>query len=376
MKILVAGHNVRHIACSASRAGHQVFALGCYCDLDLIKSVHEAIKLDADVMSSKKGIEYIKKSIEIYLEDRLPEAMILGPGVEELDFETLKFNGLKILNNSSPKISQVSDKFWLANWLKKRGYPTIRTQIAKDSHDLNGYPVMVKPRKGAGGAENRLIWDEIDLARLKDDFIVQEWITGRPSSVSVIANGKEAIAIAVNEQLMGISWLGTKGFQYCGNITPLEASVEDLTKMAKMAENIATDLKLMGSNGVDFLLTSNGPVVVEVNPRFQGSLDAVEMATKMNIFQAHILSFEGVLPQKPKSFRPAGRAVLFAKDDLKITKDLSEIRWISDIPKKDVCIKKGDPISSILATGNNRKDVVDLLKSRSATMSQECHMEI
>nr|WP_287848744.1 hypothetical protein [Methanothrix sp.] len=35
MKLLIIGINIRHIACSARRAGHEVYAVDGYCDLDL-----------------------------------------------------------------------------------------------------------------------------------------------------------------------------------------------------------------------------------------------------------------------------------------------------------------------------------------------------
>ena len=125
-------------------------------------------------------------------------------------------------------------------------------------------------------------------------MIAQELITGRPASVSVIGNGREARAIAVNEQLIGVPWAGAKGFRYSGNITPL---APPQCGIGQMAEEIIAKLGLVGSNGVDFLLTEKGPVVVEVNSRFQGSLDTVEMAAGNNVFQAHLQSFLGMLPE-------------------------------------------------------------------------------
>ena len=89
-------------------------------------------------------------------------------------------------------------------------------------------------------------------------------------------------------------WAGAKGFRYSGNITPL---APPQCAIGQMAEEIIAKLGLVGSNGVDFLLTEKGPVVVEVNSRFQGSLDTVEMASGDNVFQAHLQSFAGRLPR-------------------------------------------------------------------------------
>ena len=45
MKILVIGINIRHIAGSASRAGHEVFAVDRYCDVDLARWAKETAKI-------------------------------------------------------------------------------------------------------------------------------------------------------------------------------------------------------------------------------------------------------------------------------------------------------------------------------------------
>ena len=49
----------------------------------------------------------------------------------------------------------------------------------------------------------------------------------------------------------------------------MEASRSVKAEMAGMAKSMVIGLGLLGSNGVDFMLTKEGPVVVEVNPRFR-----------------------------------------------------------------------------------------------------------
>ncbi len=348
MIILVLGISVRHIACSAARAGHHVIAADCYCDVDLERCASK---------TSLLSLEVTDQSIQEYVEKFSPDAVVLGPGLEEA-----RVNGVSVLNNPFEKIAMVSDKLWLARWLESRGFPFIPTQTSAEGAS---FPAIIKPRKGAGGVGCVLVSDKNDL-RMEEGVIVQKWIDGLPASVSVIGNGRDAKAIAINEQLIGASWTGAKGFRYSGNITPLEGHPE----LAAMAEEIVSSLELIGSNGVDFLLTKNGPVVVEVNPRFQGSLDAVELSTGMNVFQAHLDSFDGHLPEPPKSQRTAGRAIIYAEDDLKINKDLSA-EWITDIPRIGSTIKKDDPVASILAVGNSREYVLGLLSDRAAEMRRK-----
>ncbi len=371
MKILVAGFSVRHIACSAARAGHTVIAADCFLDLDL-----EACASDMALMERNDQDE-AERSLEVLMERFSPDAIVLGPGLEEV---TVK--GVRTLNNPSPKAALVSDKFWLACWLEKRGFPFIKTQLYAGSID---YPMIIKPRKGAGGVGCRLARSLDDLG-LEDGMIIQKMVEGKPVSVSVIANGREARAVAVNEQIIGASWAGAEEFRYSGNITPLEPGCYGL---AAMAEEIIADLGLVGSNGVDFMLTESGPVVVEVNPRFQGSLDTVELSTGQNVFQAHLESFEGLLPEwsAPADIaaaataatadaapRTAGRIIVYAKRDLKVALRL-QLEGVTDIPRPGSLIRKGDPIASILAMGGSRAAVLKQLMDRTAELQRVLYGE-
>jgi hypothetical protein len=359
MKLLVAGFSVRHIACSASRAGHHIIAADSFCDIDLEKCAAKTFLLDQDTAM---------KTLPALIEEHSPEAVVLGPGLEEA-----KVQGVRVLNNPPELAAQVSDKLWLARWLEERGFPFIKTYQGPPGSpqsppaDLADFPLVIKPRKGAGGVGCRLV-DNPGSMRWEEGLIIQEWIEGRPASVSVIGDGHKARALAVNEQIIGATFAGAEGFRYSGNITPLEP---DFPGLEAMAEEIVAELHLLGSNGVDFLLTEKGPVVVEVNPRFQGSLDTVELSTGLNVFRAHLDAFSGILPERPVPLpqRTAGRVIFYAPEDLKIGPELSmSIEGLADVPRPGALIKSGDPVASILATGKNRGDVIKRLMDRTAEL--------
>ncbi|MDD4652202.1 MAG: ATP-grasp domain-containing protein [Methanothrix sp.] len=352
MRILIIGINVRHIVRSASLAGHEVIAVDCYCDLDLKRYAKETARMP------REGAGDL---LQFYVDQFCPDAVVLGPGLEE---ESVK--DALVLNNPQEKTAQASDKLWLAGWLERNGFPFIKTQPLESLSDPL-YPFLVKPRKGAGGVGCRIVQDacQQQAIRPEEELIAQELISGLPASVSVIGNGGKARAISSNEQLIGVPWAGAKGLRYSGNITPLEAPQSG---MERMAEDIISGLGLVGSNGVDFLLTEKGPVVVEVNSRFQGSLDTVELSGGMNVFEAHLQSFHGKLPPKPApASRSAGRIILYSPCDQTIEADLVK-NWTADVPATGSRIAAEDPILSILATGAGREDVLAKLKTRSATI--------
>jgi len=349
MRVLVIGINIRHIARSASRAGHEVFAVDCYGDVDLAGWAKETAKMP------REGAE---EHISFFMEKFRPDAVVLGPGLEEVSVR-----GVPVLNNPPEKTSQVSDKLWLAIWLEEKGFPFIKTKLSADNLR---FPFLVKPRKGAGGVGCRVVSSPSEL-KWEEGLIAQELVFGRPASVSVIGSGRAARAIAVNEQLIGVPWAGAKGFRYSGNITPL---APPQCAIGRMAEEIIAALRLVGSNGVDFLLTEKGPVVVEVNSRFQGSLDTVEMAGGDNVFQAHLQSFLGMLPKRPApSSITAGRIIIYAPRDLTIEADLVR-EWTADVPGMGSRIAADDPVLSIMAQGSSRDVVLAQLKTRAAMLGE------
>jgi len=152
--------------------------------------------------------------------------------------------------------------------------------------------------------------------------VIQDYLEGIPSSVSLLSTKKEALSVAVNEQLIWIPWLSRLPFAYCGNITPFRNEQAD--EMEAFAEELILDFKLLGSNGVDFLITETGPIVLEINPRFQGSLDTVEKAMNINLFEAHVDCFKGV-PSKPKARCFAARGIIYSDRELFIDRQLLEV---------------------------------------------------
>jgi predicted ATP-grasp superfamily ATP-dependent carboligase len=125
----------------------------------------------------------------------------------------------------------------------------------------------------------------IRWAKLFPDFLFQEYINGTHASVSLISTEHEAISVSVNEQLIGLDSVYAPGpFAYCGNISPFVTKSSERmrirTQMSEIAEFLTTELGLVGSNGIDFVVTDDVPFVIEVNPRFQGSLDTVELSVK------------------------------------------------------------------------------------------------
>ena len=352
MKVLIIGNSVRSIACSAKRAGHIVHSIDNFGDLDTIKC--------SDIFEFLKSVSS-KKLQEIASE---MDAVILGSEFGKLSLKNA-------LNNKPDIMLKAGDKSKIAKKLKSMGIPHPETSSADKAHCLE-YPLMIKPKLGSGGTRNTVVRNEEELLlffekHAPDEYIVQEFISGIPCSASLVSTGKEASVISINEQLIGVPWLTGLPFAYCGNITPFHSQYNDL--MTGYAKEIALEYGLLGSNGVDFIVSDKGPYVIEVNPRFQGSLDTVELATGINVFQAHVDSFSGILaePRDLKCF--AAKAIVFGEKHGVVGTDLSNKLFecmdhneAADIPRAGTVVLPDQPITTLLTTGNSRNAVLHRLR--------------
>ena len=376
MKILVIGFNTRHIVCSARRAGHTVYSLSHYNDVDLKACSNKSITWDETDIHNLDFAKLIP-----LIKDLLPvEAVVLGPGCEHLGQwieELMDGNGV-VLNNAPDVMTTVSDKIWLAEKLNSLKIPHPHTvplkSISTPDDWGKGYPAILKPIYGAGGVNTIPIHNSEELGRVlnhmgndTDQYLLQEYVNGMVVSVSLLSTRNNAVAVAVNEQLVGVRWLTEMPFAYCGNITPYIS--EDALWLRKTAINLAVKLKLVGTNGVDFIITDHGPIVLEVNPRFQGSIDTVEKSTGINIFQSHCDSFNGLLPEYTGYQCYCNKSILFAPDNFIIGRKKFKYflqcfrhERVADIPPEGTICEKDEPVASFISKGADRNTVVQYAK--------------
>jgi predicted ATP-grasp superfamily ATP-dependent carboligase len=132
--------------------------------------------------------------------------------------------------------------------------------------------------------------------------------------------------------------------------------------MIRYSTQIALEFGLAGTNGVDFIRTENGIVAIEVNPRFQGSIDTVELSTGINVFEAHMESFKGELPKPKKAGCFAAKTILYADRRVVIDRRLSErlikcmdTRHAVDVPQSGWTVQPDEPVTTFLGKGKTRE---------------------
>lgn len=368
MRILVAGYSVRHIACSGARAGYEIIAADAFGDVDLRRCACAYMPLDEFLKILKR--QHAGESVNSDANLKGVDAIILSSGVETTSLRASPLRGKKILCNDERRMKEVSNKLWLAKKLESVGilHPKTFSKEEVEEKLQSGahlrFPLVVKPIFGGGGLEISMCFKESELRRFlssasSQNFIFQEFVKGEHTSVSVLSSKNDAISISANEQLLGMPELGTRRpFLYCGNISPLDERKlgRSASRMKGLAEDVVKELRLIGSNGVDFVSSEKEDFVIEVNPRFQGSLDTVELALNVNIFDAHVKAFDGRISLDERKLAPkryAARLVVFAERPVRVERSL-DVRGVVDVPEVGREIRSEEPIASALCTGETR----------------------
>jgi hypothetical protein len=332
-KVLIVGNNVRNVCESAKKAGYEVYAITKFVDADLAVYCNEIIGLERC-----ENERDVRKLVEDKSQE-LKAKVVLCSGYECLDANA------EFLGSDPKECRKIVDKLSFYRTLEKSGIP--HPEILRRDE---GVKALLKPRRGGGGEDVEVFRGEI-----KDGFILQRYVEGIPCSVSLMVSDR-AYPVSCNLILAGWNEMNADGFRYCGNITPLDIDTEKRKMLEKIAVETVELYDLSGSVGVDFILAEK-PYVLEINPRFQGSLDSIEWSCDTNLFSLHVDACNGRRIEKPKPVRFGIRAIVFADRKTVIKKNIAGNPFFADVPQSGTIYMPNDPLTSILASGGSVMEV-------------------
>lgn len=169
---------------------------------------------------------------------------------------------------AAPSVETVDvtlDKFALAERVGMSArVPVTRLVGPSSAAEEWAFPIIVKPRRGAGSRGVRLINDRAALAALGDDdsLIAQELLPGDEFSVDVFADAQGVVIAAVPRTRTRVD----SGVSIAGQ-TVRDAELEST------AAAVARAIGLVGVANVQLRYDVNGvAALLEVNPRFPGAL--------------------------------------------------------------------------------------------------------
>lgn len=347
-RLLIVGANTRPVAEAAYDLGFEVYSVSYYCPVDF-NFYHErrCILEQGPLKSSGRFHESFRPSqlrdLARDFVDEVDWIIVLSGGLPE------DFPSRKILGNK--KTRRIENKHSLYKKLRGRFKlpATYKLGDIEEAWEIQrqepGKRFLVKPLWGSGGFGVSLLSDVGEPP--KGPFLLQEFVEGLHLSASVLSTGKDAITVLTSRQLIDTSIRGWKdNFVYVGNVVPAP-----YPEIKGVGEDVIESLSLLGSNGVDMVLSSGGVYVIEVNPRIQGTFECAQLSLGINMLSAHIRACEGELLDEPLTRRYAMKRIVYAPFRCQVG-DLNFQR-VYDIPCRDSIIEAGEPVATLLDSHKN-----------------------
>jgi len=206
-----------------------------------------------------EGYPKVESYREMFLEclEKADAALLITPetGMEYYNFVVeLERTGCTNLGSNSGAVKDTTDKY--ETYKKLKGLCTPKTKIFEGNTN-EVFPLVAKPRDGVSCEGVHLVEHDADLEKVPRGYLLQEYISGKPYSASLLV-GDETEILSINTQEI-------ESFEYQGAIipAPLKLSSDDEEDLIKAVECFKG---LKGYVGMDFVY-EDGVVIIEVNAR-------------------------------------------------------------------------------------------------------------
>src|SRR5262249_15172006 len=214
-------------------------------------------------------------------------SLVIAPetnGILEERCRWVEEEGGRLLGPTPDAVHLTGDKLMLASQLAKACIPTPRTwQLGDQSANL--FPLVVKPRDGAGSQTTYLVRDRSELRRPSDEspptseMIAQEFVTETPASVAFLISARGCTGLCPCAPHLSDDGC----FHYRGGHAPLPEELADrATLLAFRAVRAVPEL--FGYVGVDLVLAAEPrrDCVIEINPRLTTSYVGLRELARFN----------------------------------------------------------------------------------------------
>jgi predicted ATP-grasp superfamily ATP-dependent carboligase len=216
--------------------------------------------------------------------------------------------GVLNLGSSSAGVRIAGDKLTTIARLARAGVtvPPTRPVATAAEAAAHGFPLVLKPRDGAGAVGLRLVrrpaeldarWGEASAEATGAGLLAQPYVAGEQASVSLLCTGAGAHVLSLNSQEI----VEGERFEYRGGVVPLEHRDQGRALAAATAAAHAIP-GLRGYVGVDLVLADE-PTVMEVNPRLTTAYTGLRRAVDVNLAALLLDAARGRTPVIPSLVR-------------------------------------------------------------------------
>jgi len=191
--------------------------------------------------------------------------------------------GYRVTYQSKEAIRIGCDKVAMKRFFREHGFPTpawwVSSEASRD-HSATWNLVVAKGRQGTEGRSNRMISN--GNGQPADEEFAERFVHGDEYSVNVFRTAQEVTAFPPVWKGMTRTDLRPpyQRLRLCPYDSLDYAAGEEMTVAAVRLANL---LKATGFLEVEFVLTTEGALILEVNPRISGTMRISAMATDTKI---------------------------------------------------------------------------------------------
>ncbi|MGB8337822.1 MAG: ATP-grasp domain-containing protein [Burkholderiales bacterium] len=193
--------------------------------------------------------------------------------------------GHRILLGSRPEAIRIAgSKLQTSRMLLLNGVSAAKTYYPDEKLPEGSQAWVVKPDDGAGCTDTRIFHDRdqaqawIAAQTLPTRYVLQPYIAGEACSLSLLCRDGTSRLLSCNRQRIVVR---DNQFYYLGSV--VNSIPDQHGQLANLAQQVAAVIPgLWGYVGIDIILTSEGPVVLEVNPRLTTSYAGLHASINYN----------------------------------------------------------------------------------------------
>ena len=351
--ILIIGNSVRYLAQSAKQAGYQVIGVDLFADTDMQSACHVARKTD------NISIETLETT---YLDLDLPLSIrwTYSAGFEQMPVQQKHFLKVGECLGNKPTVMQLlasPTNFFDHLDRLSIAYPSVSLMCPAKT---NGW--LSKAIGGCGGAGVQFANDAGDEV---SPGYYQKFIQGALCSLTFLANGSDVQIIGVNK-IEPVN--ATRGdFRFSQALSGFDPGKKQYQEMIRVAKKLTVALQLRGANGLDFVLTDDHALLLELNPRPPATLELYEQVLPGGGFHCHLLACEGQLPSVAEHTSLSGCRVLYVHNEIEIG-HVDWPDWCSDRPVPGSILAAGSPLCILHAGGIDHDEIEHKLHDRASVL--------
>ena len=368
-QLALAAISARPLAEAAAREGFKAIALDLFGDRDTLSAASEWLPIGApealriDATKLLDALSSLARRGDVH-------GWVAGAGFDgQSELLAQGAARLPLIGTAPADQRRVRDPARFFGFLKACGfaYPPVRHHGATQAAGW-----LAKDAGGCGGWHITRAEPATPSPRSPQRYLQRE-MRGVSMSATYIANGRDAVLLGFNEQI--VRPLGARPWVYHGVLGPVPVTEAVRSEVGAALRALTPTFALRGLGSLDFLLDGDRVLVLEVNPRPPASLALYGRVGAGGVLRAHLRACQlGELPAlaTAASALVNGHQIVFAPHALHLD-DGTLTHWATasqfhDQPRAATRFAAGEPLCSVSACGADAASVKSELAHRSAAV--------